>query len=209
MIGAFHQPICVLADADTLTTLPPRELAAGLAEVIKYGLIEDASLFAWLEENIEALVALDPAALGHAIKRSCEIKAAIVAEDEHERGRRALLNFGHTFGHALEALGGYGRWLHGEAVAIGMVMAANASRARGTLEVSAHARICALIEQAGLPTRADDIDVDDVLELMELDKKAGRSGLRVVLLDGLGKASVTAAPSRDVLARAVADQVAA
>jgi 3-dehydroquinate synthase len=209
MIGAFHQPVCVIADTDTLATLPPRELAAGLAEVIKYGLIEDAGLFAWLEKNIGALLALDPDALSHAIRRSCEIKAGIVAEDERERGRRALLNFGHTFAHALESLGGYRRWLHGEAVAIGMQMAANASLALGRLHAEDHRRIGALLRKAGLPTRAEEIDVDAVLELMQIDKKAGRAGLRLVLLDGLGKAEVTPAPDRAVLADAIAAQVCA
>ena len=209
MIGAFHQPVCVIADTDTLATLPPRELAAGLAEVIKYGLIEDAGLFAWLEKNIGALLALDPDALSHAIRRSCEIKAGIVAEDERERGRRALLNFGHTFAHALESLGGYRRWLHGEAVAIGMLMAANASLALGRLHAEDHRRIGALLRKAGLPTRAEEIDVDAVLELMQIDKKAGRAGLRLVLLDGLGKAEVMPAPDRAVLADAIAAQVCA
>jgi len=209
MIGAFHQPVCVIADTDTLSTLPPRELAAGLAEVIKYGLIEDAGLFAWLEKNIGALLALDPDALSHAIRRSCEIKAGIVAEDEREQGRRALLNFGHTFAHALESLGGYRRWLHGEAVAIGMQMAANASLALGRLGAEDHRRIGELLRQAGLPTRAEEIDVDAVLELMRIDKKAGRAGLRLVLLDGLGKAEVAPAPDRAVLADAIAAQVCA
>jgi 3-dehydroquinate synthase len=145
--------------------------------------------------------------LSFAIRRSCEIKAAIVAEDEREGGNRALLNFGHTFGHALESLGRYERWLHGEAVAIGMQMAANTSRALGWIDAAQHSRIEALLRKAGLPVGADDIDADDVLDLMRLDKKAGSAGLKVVLLKGLGSAFVTQAPARAVLRQAVVDQL--
>ena len=150
MIGAFHQPIAVLADTGTLASLPPRELAAGLAEVIKYGVIVDAAFFAWLESHIDDLRRLDSAALTYAIRRSCEIKAAIVAEDEREQGRRALLNLGHTFGHALEAIGRYERWLHGEAVGIGMALAARTSVALGWLDTRDCERIESLLKQSGL-----------------------------------------------------------
>ena len=199
MIGAFYQPRAVLADTDTLGTLPARELSAGLAEIVKYGLIVDAEFFAWLERNIEALRALDAEALRHAIRRSCEIKAEIVAADERERGRRALLNLGHTFGHALEALGGYTRWLHGEAVAIGICLAAETSQTLGWLDAEHTARIAALLERAGLPTSAPGIRPDEILAAMQLDKKAGREGLKLVLLKGLGKGVVTAAPDAGLL----------
>jgi 3-dehydroquinate synthase len=201
MIGAFYQPIAVLADTQTLTTLPPRELAAGLAEVVKYGLILDRALFDWLEANVSRLTVLDPAALTHAIKRSCEIKAAIVAEDEREQGRRALLNLGHTFGHALEALGNYQRWLHGEAVAIGIMLAAATSAALGSLDAADCERIGALLRAAGLPTRAPGVDADALLAAMRLDKKADRGGLKLVLLDAIGAARVARAPDSAVLRR--------
>lgn len=199
MIGAFHQPVSVLADTDTLGTLPGRELASGIAEIVKYGLILDPELFDWLEANIERLTKLDAGALGHAVRRSCEIKAAVVAEDEREQGKRALLNLGHTFGHALEALGGYGKWLHGEAVAIGTVLAARTSQRLGWLSADDCRRIETLFSRAGLPVRADGVGADDVLEAMQLDKKAGRHGLRLVLLRSIGEAVVTAAPDRDLL----------
>jgi 3-dehydroquinate synthase len=200
MIGAFHQPVAVIADTDTLTTLPSRELSAGLAEVIKHGLIVDHEFFAWLEGSMDAVLRLDATALTHAITRCCEIKAAIVAEDEREHGRRALLNFGHTFGHAVEALGGYGRWLHGEAVAIGMRMAADSSERQGWLDGADAARIRALLERAGLPTSATGLAVEDVLERMRLDKKAGRKGMRLVLLKAIGEAVVAPAPDDQLLA---------
>ena len=199
MIGAFHQPVSVLIDTDTLGTLPGRELAAGIAEIVKYGLILDPELFGWLEAAIERLIALDAEALAHAVLRSCEIKAAVVAEDEREQGKRALLNLGHTFGHALETLGGYGNWLHGEAVAIGTVLAAGTSRRLGWLSADDCRRIESLLRRAGLPVRADGVGADDMLEAMALDKKAGRHGLRLVLLTAIGEAVVTAAPERDVL----------
>jgi 3-dehydroquinate synthase len=204
MIGAFYQPTAVLADTDTLRTLPKRELAAGLAEIVKYGLILDRELFDWLEEHVEDLVSLEPAALLHAIRRSCEIKAAVVAEDERERGNRALLNLGHTFGHALESLGGYTRWLHGEAVAIGMVLAARTSVALGWLAAKDCARIESLLARAGLPTRADAIGFDVLLERMQLDKKAGRSGLKLVLLRDIGRAVITPSPEASALRDALA-----
>ncbi|HUQ51983.1 MAG TPA: 3-dehydroquinate synthase [Gammaproteobacteria bacterium] len=195
MIGAFHQPIAVLADTDTLTSLPPRELAAGLAEVIKYGIIVDATFFAWLEAHVDDLRRLDPAALTHAIRRSCEIKAVIVAEDEREQGRRALLNLGHTFGHALEAVGHYERWLHGEAVAIGMALAARTSAALGWLKVSDCERIESLLARAGLPTTASGVDADELLELMRGDKKADRAGLKLILIRSIGESVVARSPA--------------
>jgi 3-dehydroquinate synthase len=199
MIGAFHQPIAVLADTGTLATLPPRELSAGLAEVIKYGVIVDAAFFGWLEEHIEELKRLEPAALAHAIRRSCEIKAAIVADDEREQGRRALLNLGHTFGHALEAIGGYERWLHGEAVGIGIALAARTSAAFRSLPLRECERIESLLARAGLPTAARGVDVDELLEHMGGDKKADRDGLKLVLIRALGDSVVTRAPPLDAL----------
>ena len=187
LIGAFHQPRAVLIDTNTLTTLPDRELKAGLAEVIKYGAIVDANFFAWLEANIEALLARDPQALAAAIRRCCELKAEIVAEDERESGRRAILNFGHTFGHGIERCQGYGEWLHGEAVAAGMVMAARLSAADETVAE----RIGKLLERAGLPTRPPAIAPLDLLAAMGMDKKVQQKRLRFVLLRGLGEAVVT------------------
>ena len=187
LIGAFHQPQVVLIDTDTLKTLPDRELRAGLAEVIKYGAIVDADFFAWLEENIESLLARDAKALAVAIQRSCELKAEIVAEDERESGRRAILNFGHTFGHAIERCQGYGDWLHGEAVAAGMVMAGQLSGVEG----SDGERLETLLERAGLPTRPPVIASSDLLAAMGMDKKVKRKQLRFVLLRALGDAFVT------------------
>ena len=199
MIGAFYQPAAVLADIDTLATLPQRELAAGLAEVVKYGLILDGTLFEWLEAHVESLRQLDAEPLVHAVARSCEIKAGVVVEDERERGKRALLNLGHTFGHALEALGGYERWLHGEAVAIGMVLAARTSVALGWLAAEDCERVESLLERAGLPTHAPAVDADALLDRMQLDKKAGREGMKLVLLRGIGHAVVAPAPPRPLL----------
>ncbi len=207
MIGAFHQPIAVLADLGTLATLPPRELGAGLAEIVKYGIIVDAPFFTWLEEHVADLRRLDAAALTHAIRRSCEIKAAIVVEDERERGRRALLNLGHTFGHALEAIGGYERWLHGEAVAIGIVLAARTSAALGWLAARDCDRIEWLLNRAGLPTKAAGVDPAELLEHMRGDKKADRSGLRLILIRALGEAVVTRAPAEDTLRGVLAEQL--
>ena len=209
MIGAFHQPIAVLADTDALATLPPRELAAGLAEVIKYGLIQDLEFFRWLEEQLPALLNQDPEALRYAIRRCCEIKAEIVAQDEHEHGRRALLNFGHTFGHAIEALGDYGRWLHGEAVAIGMQMAAETSAQLGWIDSADAERIGSLLERAGLPTTATELASDEILNRMRLDKKAGSLGMRVVLLESLGSAAVAPAPDEPILRSSIARHIAA
>lgn len=201
MIGAFYQPRAVLSDTDTLSTLPTRELAAGLAEVIKYGLILDAAFFGWLEQHIDELVALDADALRHAIRRSCELKAAVVAADEREQGQRALLNLGHTFGHALEAIGEYRRWLHGEAVAIGMSLAARTSQALGFIDTEDCRRIDTLLDRAGLPIEAPGVSSEEVLSRMQLDKKAGRGGLKVILLEGIGRGVVAPAPDRPVLER--------
>jgi 3-dehydroquinate synthase len=209
MIGAFHQPIAVLADTDTLRTLPARELAAGLAEVIKYGIIVDADFFERLEQDITKLRALDAAALAYAVRRSCEIKAAIVAEDEREHGRRALLNLGHTFGHALESLGRYERWLHGEAVAIGTVLAARTSAALGWLAERDVDRIERLLRAAGLPTQADGVDADELIGRMQLDKKADKSGVKLILIKAIGDAVVTPAPSEALLRDVLRAQLAA
>ena len=207
MIGSFHQPIAVLADTTTLRSLPPRELGAGLAEVIKYGVIVDAPFFAWLEEHVDDLRRLDAAALTHAIKRSCEIKAAIVAEDEREQGRRALLNLGHTFGHALEAIGNYERWLHGEAVAVGIVLAARTSVALGSLAARDADRIERLLARAGLPVTASGVDPAELLEHMRGDKKADRAGLKLILIRALGDAAVTRAPAEDKLRAVLAEHL--
>ncbi len=187
LIGAFYQPRLVLIDTDTLATLPEQELKAGLAEVIKHGAICDADFFAWLEENMEALLTRDADALAHAIQRSCEIKAAVVSEDETEKGKRALLNFGHTFAHAIENCLGYGAWLHGEAVAAGMVMAAELS----DIDQGDRDRIAALISSAGLPVAPPDIDADKMMTAMEMDKKVQAKQLRFVLLKSIGDAYMT------------------
>ena len=203
MIGAFHQPLAVVADLDTLATLPDRELRAGLAEVIKYGPIADAAFFDWTERELPALLAREPRALRHAIRRSCEIKAEVVGEDERESGRRAILNFGHTFGHAIEAALGYGEWLHGEAVGCGMAMAADLSAALGLLPAADARRIARLIERAGLPVAAPPIGPDRFLELMRVDKKAEAGEIKFVLVDAIGRALVRGAPDaavREVLA---------
>jgi 3-dehydroquinate synthase len=207
MIGAFYQPIGVVADLDTLSTLPERELTAGLAEVIKYGLIEDEAFLTWLESDIERLRSLDLDALSHAVLRSCEIKSAIVAEDERERGRRAILNLGHTFGHALEAIGNYERWLHGEAIAVGMQMAANVSKALGFLSDADTSRVQALLQRADLPTEVCGVSPEDILERMQLDKKAGSQGVKLVLLHRIGQAAVAMAPDREILRAAIGKQV--
>lgn len=193
MIGAFHQPRLVLADIDTLATLPERELSAGLAEVIKYGLIRDTEFLAWLETNMTRLLNREPDALTYAVTRSCENKAEVVAADERESGQRALLNLGHTFGHAIEAAMGYGEWLHGEAVGAGMCMAADMSVRLGWLTEAERDRAQALIAAAGLPTAPPSgLTRDQMLGLMASDKKVLAGKLRLVLLRGLGKAVVTA-----------------
>jgi 3-dehydroquinate synthase len=191
LIGAFHQPRAVVSDTDTLRTLPRRELRAGLAEVIKYGLVADPAFLGWIEANLEGLLALDAGALAHAIRRSCEIKAEIVAEDEREHGRRALLNLGHTFGHAIETAAGYGEWLHGEAVGVGMLMAADLSRRLGWLEDSDVARVRALLQRAGLPLAAPPIGAVQALELMGMDKKVLAGRIRLVLIRRLGSGVVS------------------
>ncbi len=187
MVGAFWQPRLVLADTDTLRTLPERELRAGLAEVIKYGLIRDLPFFSWLEGNMERLRAREPDALTHAVERSCASKAEVVAADETESGVRALLNLGHTFGHAIEAGLGYGEWLHGEAVAAGTVMAMELSRRLGWLGEADLARTVSLFERAGLPTQGPALGADRYLELMALDKKVAAGKLRLILLEAIGR----------------------
>jgi 3-dehydroquinate synthase len=199
MIGAFYQPKTVLADTDTLKTLPARELSAGLAEVIKYGLIWDADFLAWLESNIDKLRALDVGAISHAIYRSCEIKAQVVGQDEREGGIRAILNLGHTFGHAIETGMGYGNWLHGEAVGAGMVLAAQASQRMGWISEADVARTRALIRAAGLPDVAPDLGVERYLEYMGHDKKVESGKMRFVLLKRLGEAVITGDVPHDVL----------
>jgi 3-dehydroquinate synthase len=191
LIGAFHQPVAVVSDTSTLETLPPRELRAGLAEIIKYGLIRDATLYEWVEANIERLLAREPHALAHAIRRSCEIKAEIVGCDEREQGERALLNLGHTFAHALEAATAYGRWLHGEAVGAGLLMAACMSEACGTLRPDAVQRLRGLLERTGLPTSARDVPPESILEHMKIDKKVKAGRIHLVLLRSVGDAYVT------------------
>jgi 3-dehydroquinate synthase len=199
LIGAFHQPRAVIADTDALATLPPRELRAGLAEVIKYGLIADAGFLAWIEANLEALLRLDGAALAQAIRRSCEIKAEIVAEDEREHGRRALLNLGHTFGHAIETATGYGEWLHGEAVGAGMLMAADLSCRLGWLESTDVERVRTLLARAGLPTAAPPIGAHRALELMGMDKKVLAGRIRLVLMRSVGDGVVAGDYPADAL----------
>ncbi|NHZ88237.1 3-dehydroquinate synthase [Massilia sp. CCM 8733] len=200
MIGAFYQPRAVLADTASLDTLAPRELSAGLAEVIKHGAIIDAAFFDWIEANIGKLMARDPAALAHAISRSCEIKADVVRQDEREGGLRAILNFGHTFGHAIEAGMGYGAWLHGEAVGCGMVMAADLSHRLGLVDAATVARMRALVAAAGLPTVAPDLGTERWLELMEVDKKNEGGAIKFILMKPLGSPSITSAPREQLLA---------
>jgi 3-dehydroquinate synthase len=190
LIGAFHQPVAVISDVATLDTLSDRELRAGLAEVIKHGAALDAAFFAWLERHMDELLARERAALMHAVRRSCELKAAVVAEDERETGRRALLNLGHTFGHAIEAATGFGPWLHGEAVAAGMVLAADLSTRAGLLARADAERIAVLIGRAGLPTRAPAIERSRWQELMSVDKKNAAGQMRFVLLEGIGRAKL-------------------
>jgi len=191
MIGAFYQPKLVIADIDTLNTLPLEELRAGIAEVIKYGLIRDPAFVDWLEENMSRLLARDPEALIEAVHRSCAHKAAIVAADEREAGERALLNLGHTFGHAIETAMGYGAWLHGEAVAAGTMMAAELSRALGWLSIRELARIEVLLASAGLPVRGPAFPVERYIDLMRHDKKVEDGKLRLVLLETIGRAVVS------------------
>jgi 3-dehydroquinate synthase len=203
MIGAFYQPVRVIADLQTLTTLPRREIAAGLAEVVKYGPIADDEFFRWIESHADDLLALERTALAHAVKRSCELKAHVVAQDERESGLRAILNFGHTFGHAIEAGLGFGEWLHGEAVGCGMVMAAELSRRLGLIDADYASRIRTLVERCGLPVRAPALGADRYLELMRVDKKAEGGEIRFVVIEAPGRAGVRTAPDalvREVLA---------
>jgi len=205
MVGAFYQPQRVVCDLSTLNTLPEREVSAGLAEIIKYGPIADMAFLDWLEAHLVALRARDVGALTHAVRRSCEIKAEVVSQDEREGGLRAILNFGHTFGHAMEAGLGYGQWLHGEAVGCGMVMAAHLSHRLGLVDAAFVQRLTHLIERAGLPTRGPLLDEADnagrYLELMRVDKKAEGGEIRFVLIDGPGRACVRGAS--DALVREV------
>lgn len=207
MIGAFYQPQLVVCDLTTLDTLPQREFSAGLAEVIKYGPIADMAFMEWLEVSMDALLARDKTALAYAVRRCCEIKAWVVGQDERESGLRAILNFGHTFGHAIEAGMGYGVWLHGEGVGAGMVMAAELSQRLGLVDSSFVARLRALVQRAGLPLRGPVLDAADnagrYLELMRVDKKAEAGEIRFVLIDGAGRAALRTAP--DALVREVID----
>jgi 3-dehydroquinate synthase len=207
MIGAFYQPLKVVCDLDTLKTLPQRELSAGLAEVIKYGPIADLHFLAWIEANIDDLMAREPSKLANAVKRSCEIKAWVVGQDERESGLRAILNFGHTFGHAIEAGLGYGEWLHGEAVGCGMVMAAQLSLQLGLVDLALVQRLTALIQRAGLPVKGPHLSATDnagrYLELMRVDKKAEAGEIKFVVIDGPANAAVRTAP--DALVREVID----
>lgn len=207
MVGAFYQPLRVVCDLDLLSTLPLREFSAGLAEVIKYGPIADMDFFGWLEQHIDGLIAHEETALAHAVRRSCEIKATVVGQDERESGLRAVLNFGHTFGHAIEAGMGYGVWLHGEGVAAGMVMAAELSHRLGLVDDVFVRRLTTLIQRAGLPIKGPILDAADnagrYLELMRIDKKSEGGEIRFVLIDGPGKAVVRTAP--DGLVREVID----
>ena len=191
MIGAFYQPQLVLADIDTLKTLPARELSAGLAEVIKYGLIRDADFFDWCETNIDALLKIEPQVMSYAIYRSCQNKAEVVAADERETGERALLNLGHTFGHAIENAMGYGVWLHGEAVAAGTILAADLSKRLGWLTDVQYQRIAALFNHANLPIAAPNLGVEKYLDLMGMDKKVEDGKIRLILQQGIGKAVIT------------------
>jgi 3-dehydroquinate synthase len=201
MIGAFYQPARVVCDLDTLRTLPDRELSAGLAEVIKYGPIADLAFLDWIEANLAALLRRDVDALAHAVRRSCEIKADVVGQDERESGLRAILNFGHTFGHAIEAGLGYGEWLHGEAVGCGMVMALQLSRRLGLIDEAFAQRVTDLVARAGLPTVGPALGAERYLELMRVDKKAEAGEIRFVVLEGPGRAGVRGAP--DALVRQV------
>ncbi|NOT11884.1 MAG: 3-dehydroquinate synthase [Methylococcaceae bacterium] len=200
MIGAFYQPQCVIADADVLDTLDDRQLSAGLAEVIKYGLIRDAEFFTWLEQNIEALLNRDKQALAFAIERSCINKAEVVSEDETETGIRATLNLGHTFGHAIETGAGYGKYLHGEAVAIGTCQAADLSRRKGWLTDADVERIITLFKKAKLPVNPpEELDAERFLELMSVDKKNSEGKIRLILLEQIGRATLPMKANQDLL----------
>ncbi len=208
MVGAFHQPQAVIADLDTLKTLPPEELAAGLAEVIKHGAIADHEFLSWIEKNQDALNNCDPAAMEYAVRRSCEIKSEVVAQDEKEGGIRAILNFGHTFGHAIEAGMGYGAWLHGQAVGCGMVMAADLSVRVGLLSEVEASRLKKIIEALRLPTQSPKLGVDRFMELMSVDKKAEGGEVRYILLNGLGQAKIQTVDDDLVIQTLIANGVA-
>jgi 3-dehydroquinate synthase len=205
LIGAFHQPRAVISDTTTLQTLPVRELRAGLAEVVKYGLIDDAGFFEWLEAEVDALLALQPAAIAHAIRRSCEIKARIVAADEREHGQRALLNLGHTFGHAIETAAGYGEWLHGEAVATGTLLAAQLSQRLGWLSAADTQRLSDLYGRIGLPLIAPPIGARRAHELMGMDKKVAAGRIRLVLLRSIGSGVLSGDYPADLLQSVLQD----
>ena len=203
MIGAFYQPVRVVCDLDLLDTLPARELSAGLAEVIKYGPIADLAFLGWIEQQIDALRARDKAALAHAVQRSCEVKAWVVGEDEREAGLREILNFGHTFGHAIETGLGYGAWLHGEAVGCGMVLGTALSVRLGLCDAAWLPRLTALIARAGLPVQAPPMPIERWMALMRVDKKAAAGAIRFVLIDGQGRAFTRTAPD-DLVAEVIA-----
>lgn len=206
MIGAFYQPASVVVDIDCLTTLPPRELASGLAEVIKYGIILDGEFFQWLEQNLDALLALDNTAMAYCIRRCCELKADVVAADERETGLRALLNLGHTFGHAIEAHMGYGNWLHGEAVAAGMVMAARTAERLGQFSAADTDRIIALLQRAGLPVNGPaSMTAEAYLPHMMRDKKVLGGELRLVLPLAIGRSEVRGGVAHDMVLAAIND----
>ena len=199
MIGAFHQPAAVIADLNTLKTLPARELSAGLAEVVKHGAIADAEFLNWIEANTQALLACDTAAMAHAVLRSCEIKSAVVSADEREGGIRATLNFGHTFGHAIEAGMGYGAWLHGEAVGCGMVMGADLSRRLNFITQDEVARLTKIIQSMNLPTDPPKFGAQRYMELMQVDKKTEGGQIRYVVLEKIGKAQIQSVPDAQVI----------
>jgi 3-dehydroquinate synthase len=199
LIGAFYQPLGVIADTETLASLPDRELRAGIAEVIKYGCVWDPLLFDWLDQNMPKLLARDVDALTYSIARSCEIKATVVARDEREQNLRAILNFGHTFGHAIEAATRYETYLHGEAVGLGMLIAADLSQRLGLIDGAIRDRVRHILERAGLPTEAPRIGAEKALELMQMDKKVLAGAVRLVLLAKLGRAIVTADYSHEAL----------
>jgi 3-dehydroquinate synthase len=206
MIGAFYQPKAVIADTATLNTLEDRQLSSGIAEVIKYGLIRDIEFLEWLEENMDRLLDRDPEALAYAIERSCKNKAEIVAADEKESGQRALLNLGHTFGHAIETGMGYGAWLHGEAIASGMVMAARLSNKLGWISESDVSRVVDIIERANLPVKApQEMDVDRFVELMAIDKKVSDGVLKLVLYKAIGQAVISKDYTEQALREAISE----
>ena len=199
MIGAFHQPEAVIADLNTLKTLPPRELSAGLAEVIKHGVIADAQFLDWIEAHTQALLTCDTEAMAHAVLRSCEIKSAVVSADEREGGVRATLNFGHTFGHAIEAGRGYGKWLHGEAVGCGMVLGANLSCRLGQITQAELDRLTNIIQSMKLPIEPPKFGTERYMELMQVDKKTEGGTIRYVLLEKIGKAHIKSVPDATVI----------